>query len=200
MAGGRASGRPFLLTEATASTFRSFRPVMLVALQIALAAVFPLLVVVAALEDLTSFTIPNWISVALTGAFVAMATSSAMPLATFGAHLGVGAAALALGMILFAMGGVGGGDAKLTAAVCLWLGWPATREFLLYMLVAGGVLALMLMITRRDAVRAFLPIRSDWAARLATPGQPAPYAVAIAFGAMAAFPASEAMRAVHLPL
>ena len=168
-------------------------------LQIVLASVFPTLVVVAALKDLTSYTIPNWISLALIAAFLATAAASGMPLATLGGHLGVGALALVAGMVLFAVGGVGGGDVKLTAAACLWLGWPATREFLLDTVLAGGALALALMAARKDAVRAIIPIRAGWMARLATPGQPAPYGVAIAIGAMAAFPASETMHALHLP-
>jgi hypothetical protein len=30
-------------------------------------------------------------------------------------------------MIMFALGWIGGGDAKLTAACCLWFGGPARR-------------------------------------------------------------------------
>ena len=41
------------------------------ALQILLLLVFPALAIVAALKDVTSYTIPNWISLALVAAFLA---------------------------------------------------------------------------------------------------------------------------------
>ena len=167
-------------------------------LQIALASAFPILMVVAAMTDLTTYTIPNWISLALIGAFLALAVAVGMPWAAFGWHLAVGAVALVAGMGMFAAGWVGGGDAKLLAAACLWLGWPATEAFLLDTAVAGGVLALVLLAARKDLVRACVPSRLGWINRLATPGEPAPYGVAIAVGALAAFPASELMRVMHL--
>ncbi len=167
-------------------------------LQIAVASAFPILMVVAAMTDLTTYTIPNWISLALIGAFLALAVAVGMPLSGFGGHLAVGAAALVAGMGMFAAGWVGGGDAKLLAAACLWLGWPTTQGFLLDTAVAGGVLALVLLVARKDFVRACVPHRLGWMNRLATPGEPAPYGVAIAVGALAAFPSSELMRVIHL--
>ena len=125
--------------------------------QIALAGLFPALAISAALKDLTSYTIPNGISLGLMAAFFALAAASGMPLPGIGVHLLVGGAALLIGMAMFALGWVGGGDAKLLAACCLWLGWPATQAFLLDTALAGGAFAVMLLALRTPMVRAHIP-------------------------------------------
>jgi len=79
----------------------------------------------------------------------------------------------------------------------LWFGWPGGREFLLDTAVAGGGLAFLLILARGQLVRPFLPLLGGWAGRLTTPGEPAPYGVAIALGALIAFPTSEWLRFVH---
>ncbi len=162
-----------------------------------LAGALPALAIVAALKDLTSYTIPNWISVALVLAFFALALVTAMPLGVVGAHVLVGAAALFAGMGLFALGWAGGGDAKLLAAACLWLGWPGTEAFLLDTVIAGGLLAVILLAARQDNVRALIPSSVAWISRLITPGEPAPYGVAIALGVLAVLPASELIPLIH---
>ena len=168
-------------------------------LQFALASLLPILAIVAALKDLTSYTIPNWISLALGAAFLALAVAAGMPLLpVVGVHLAAGTAALVAGMALFALGWIGGGDAKLLAAGCLWFGWPGAQAFLLDTALAGGTCAFLLLLARDQLIRVFLPAPSGWVARLVTPGEPAPYGVAIAIGALAAFPSSELIRFVHI--
>jgi prepilin peptidase CpaA len=169
---------------------------MSAALEACLVSLLPILAIMAALKDLTSYTIPNWISLALAGAFVVAAAAIGLPLPTIGVHVATGLIALLAGMFLFAMGWIGGGDAKLLSACCLWFGWPGGREFLLDTALAGGGFALFLMLARGHMVRAVLPL-TGWAGRLTTPGEPAPYGVAIALGALIAFPSSEWLRFVH---
>ena len=161
-----------------------------------LVSLLPILAILAALKDLTSYTIPNWISLALAGAFVLVAVAAGLPLQTVGAHVAAGFLALLAGMVLFALGWIGGGDAKLLSACCLWFGWPGGRDFLLDTALAGGGFALFLIAARNQMVRAFVPF-SGWAGRLTTPGEPAPYGVAIALGALIAFPSSEWLRFIH---
>lgn len=120
-----------------------------------------------------------------------------MPMPLLGLHLLVGAVALAVGVAMFAAGWVGGGDAKLLAACSLWLGWPATQAFLFDTAVAGGVFAMALLTLRAPLVRAHTPVLNGWPARLTMPGEPAPYGVAIAIGALAAFPATDFMSFLH---
>jgi prepilin peptidase CpaA len=170
---------------------------MPIVLQWVMMGAFPALIIAAALKDLISYTIPNAIPLALLIAFVAFAAMDGLPLPAVGLHLLIGLAALLIGMGMFAAGWVGGGDAKLLAACCLWLGWPATAAFLLDTALAGGVFAVLLMTLRMPLVRAHTPVLRGWPARLTMPGEPAPYGVAIAIGALAAFPAADLIRLVH---
>lgn len=163
-------------------------------LQAALALVFPALVITAALRDATSYTIPNWISLALIAAFPPAALSLELPLAQVGLHLGLGGAALILGMIMFALRWIGGGDAKLFAAAALWLGWPAAATYGVMTAVAGGALALTLIVLRSGYLRPYVVTGPAWFSRLAEPGENVPYGVAIAVGALMAFPASPFMK------
>lgn len=154
------------------------------------AAVFPALVIVAAVKDATSFTIPNWISLALIAAFVPAALLAGIGISTAGLCLAVGVGALVVGMGMFAAGWIGGGDAKLFAAASLWLGWQGLLPFLMITALAGGALALMLIAVRGGWARAYLPVGPQWVERLRQPDGDAPYGVAIAVGALFAFPHS----------
>lgn len=158
--------------------------------QSALVFLFPALVIVAGLKDLTSYTIPNWISLALIGAFFPAALLLGLPLGTIGVCAAVGTGALLAGMVMFALGWIGGGDAKLFAAAALWLGWPAALPFLLITCVMGGALAVALLMLRSTQVQPFVPSSPRWFFRLATKGENVPYGVAIAVGALAAFSTS----------
>jgi prepilin peptidase CpaA len=155
---------------------------MIHALQTCLLLIFPVLVIGAALRDATSYTIPNWISLALAGAFPVAALAMGLPLPMIGVSLAVGAVALVAGMGMFALGWIGGGDAKLFAAT-----------YLAVTGIAGGALAVGLLGLRSTHVRPWAPAKPVWLARLLEPGENVPYGVAIAIGALAAFPASALM-------
>jgi prepilin peptidase CpaA len=158
--------------------------------------VFPALVILAAVKDATSYTIPNWISLALVAAFPVAALAHGLSPQAMGVHAAVGAAALVGGMVMFALRWIGGGDAKLFAAAGLWLGWPAASGYVLMTCVAGGALALLLLGLRSERLRPLVPAGPAWFVRLAEPGENVPYGVAIAVGALAAFPMS-ALAAAH---
>jgi prepilin peptidase CpaA len=103
---------------------------------------------------------------------------------------------LAAGIAMFALGWIGGGDAKLFAACALWMGWPGILPFLMWTSIAGGGLAVMLLWSRKLA--AALPaLGPAWFGRLMQPKGDVPYGLAIAVGALAAFPVSVLWR---LPL
>ena len=91
-------------------------------LLVLLLSVLPILVITAGLTDLTTMTIPNWISLALVAGFVPAAFAVGLGPGQVALHFGVGVAALFLGVALFALNLLGGGDAKLIAAASLWLG------------------------------------------------------------------------------
>ena len=155
-----------------------------------LAFAFAALVLTAAVKDALSFTIPNWISLALVALFPLAGLANGAPLALLGPHVGVGAAALVVGMVMFALRWLGGGDAKLFAAVALWLGWPALGTFVVVAALAGGGLALILLTLRSAVLRHLVLMGPSWVTRLAEPSEGVPYGVAIAVGAFAAFPGS----------
>lgn len=162
----------------------------MLALAAILAVSFPALVLFAAVKDATSFTIPNWTSLALVAIFPMAALAAGLPLATLGLHAAVGAGALVAGMGMFALRWMGGGDAKLIAAAVLWLGWPAVPSFLLGVAVTGGVLAIALILLRSPQLRSVVLASPRWVNRLTEPGEGIPYGVAIAAGALLAFPLS----------
>jgi prepilin peptidase CpaA len=101
----------------------------------------------AAVLDARSGRIPNAITVggALAGA-VAHATWSGGEGAAFS---GLGAlAGLLVFFPLFALGGLGGGDVKLMAALGAWVGWRSILGAALYTAVAGGVMAVAVALWR----------------------------------------------------
>jgi len=159
-------------------------------------AIFPVLVIAGALKDVTSFTIPNWLNIALALAFAPAALVAHFTLGQVGLHLGVGLAFLFAGMVMFALGWIGGGDAKLFAAAALWLGWPAAVAFLLYTTLAGGGLAVVLLGARKSQLGVLALQGPGWLNRLLEKDGPAPYGVAIAVGALAAFPHSPFLDAL----
>jgi prepilin peptidase CpaA len=164
--------------------------------QAALAVPFPALVIVAAVKDLTSYTIPNWISLALLAAFAPAALALGLPLPVVGLHLAVGAVALVLGVVMFALSWIGGGDAKLFATAALWLGWPAGASYGVFTAIAGGALAMGLITLRTSWLRPYVIAGPAWMTRLAEPDEAVPYGLAIALGGLLAFPLSPFMKAL----
>src|SRR5579885_3599784 len=116
--------------------------------QILLLAVFPALLAVAAGWDVASFTIPNRVQLAIVAAFVGFALAAGMPAGDFGWHLLSAAIALAVSFALFALGYIGGGDAKLFAAVALWLGFADLGTFAVAASLFGGLLTLTVLTLR----------------------------------------------------
>lgn len=154
----------------------------------------PALLAIAAGWDLASFTIPNFIQLALIAVFVVLVFALGMSPGVFSMHLLAGLAGLALGFALFAFGFIGGGDAKLFACVALALG---LHDFLAYALMAsimGGALTLCLLAGRRLPLPGFLASQG-WILRLHDQREGIPYGVALALGAFVILPHTEIFRA-----
>src|SRR5690606_19862656 len=66
--------------------------------------IFSAAMIFAAVRDLTTMTIPNWLTLGLTIAFFISAVSLGMPLADIARHASAGFALLLIGMGLFARG------------------------------------------------------------------------------------------------
>lgn len=155
-----------------------------------LLSLLPCLVIAAGLHDLTTMKIPNWISgVLILGFFPAAFAVGLEPMAV-AVHVGVAVCALLVGMGLFAMRIIGGGDAKLMSASCLWLGLTGSGMFMLWTGMAGGVFCLMLIYARTQ-IRPYVSSGPGWVHQLLEPKADIPYGVAIAIGALMAFPSSD---------
>ncbi len=155
--------------------------------------VLPALLALAAGWDIVSFTIPNFLQLALIGAFVTFVLAIGMAPAMIGGHLLAGFVGLAVGFTLFALGYVGGGDAKLFACVVLWFGFRNLLDYTLIAAVLGGGLSLSLLALRRMPLPAFLSGQA-WLARLHDAKAGVPYGVALAAGAFVVLPQTEIFK------
>lgn len=147
-----------------------------------LALIFALLLVAGAAEDAARLRISNLTcALILAAALAAMAVGG--PEFRLWQNFVVFGGLLAAGVPLFASGKFGGGDVKLFAVTGLWFDLQGGLLMLASVLLAGGVLALLIL-----ALRTFV----DWgeSARSRVPmlstGAGVPYGVAIAAGALIA--------------
>lgn len=138
------------------------------------------LLVVAAAWDVVTLTIPNFLVVAVLVLYAASAVVN-FDLSDLLFDLLAGAIVFAVGFAFFALGWLGGGDAKLAPGAVLWVGFDGLLPFVVVMTLAGGVLAVTLIIlraaARRIAPQERLPMVLRWTG-------PVPYGVAIGVGAI----------------
>jgi prepilin peptidase CpaA len=129
------------------------------------------ILVVAAVIDVRTFTISNRLNMVVALLAPVFWWSIGMPLwPDIAIHVGVAVAVFVLLSIAFFMGMMGGGDVKLAAALALWFSPAATLRFLVFMSIAGGLLTLIVLVIHK--------VRSS-------PGRPkVPYGVAIAIGGL----------------
>jgi prepilin peptidase CpaA len=153
----------------------------------------PLLLAAAAGWDVASFTIPNFVTLALMAAFAAFALAVGLSPADIGWHVLAGFLGLFIGFTLFALGLIGGGDAKLFAAVLLWLGLNDLLAYALLASLFGGLLTVGLMFLRRYPLPQLL-YRQDWIVKLHDARSGVPYGVALAAGAFFLLPSTEIFR------
>jgi prepilin peptidase CpaA len=100
----------------------------------------------AAYTDLKRGRIPNGLVFALL--ICGLAVQATHGWTQFAIALAIFAGVLLAGVPLFSMRIMGGGDVKFMAAAAAALGWPDALVFLLYTLLAGGVLAVGYSIAR----------------------------------------------------
>ncbi|HYI42118.1 MAG TPA: prepilin peptidase [Sphingomicrobium sp.] len=136
-----------------------------------LLALLAVILVVAAVIDVRTFTISNRLNLGVALLAPLYWWSIALPLWPDAAvQVAMALAVFVVLAIAFFAGLMGGGDVKLAAALALWFSPFSTLRFLLFMSIAGGVLTLGLLIAHRLR-------RKE--------GRPEiPYGVAIAIGAL----------------
>jgi len=130
-----------------------------------------LLLVVAAVIDVRTFTISNRLNLGVALMAPLYWWSAHLPLwPDIGIQVAIAAGVFALLAVAFYAGMMGGGDVKLAAALALWFSPQSTLRFLVFMSIAGGVLTLVVVGLHRLKKK---------------PGKPeVPYGVAIAVGGL----------------
>lgn len=146
--------------------------------------VFVGLLLVAAVTDARSYRIPNWVCVAVVALFAVAAPIGLAP-DRIALHVAVGVAVFGVGYLLYALTGMGAGDAKLGAAIAIWVGPASLQSWLTYFALAMLVLAFVLVGVRR----AVLPlVGQEPAMRILRRGAPVPLGLALAASAILASP------------
>src|SRR5690606_8231692 len=150
--------------------------------------IFPFCMVHAALSDAVTMTIANRLSLLLAGAFLVLAPLTGMEWVTYGWHIAAGAAVLVVTFSIFALGGMGGGDAKLLPATALWMGFGLPLlQYLVYGAILGGLLTLAILVFRGSPVSWFAG-QNMFLRHFADSKAGVPYGVALGVAGLIAFP------------
>jgi len=142
--------------------------------------VLAIILVVAAVIDVRTFTISNRLNAIVALLAPVYLWSIALPLWPDAAiQIGVAVAVFAALAVTFYLGMMGGGDVKLAAALALWFSPASTIKFLVIMSLAGGLLTVVVLVLHR--IKPGQIKNSDGE----TNSKPeVPYGVAIAIGAL----------------
>ena len=155
--------------------------------EFAVLTVLPGAVAFAAAMDLFTMKIPNRISVVLVLAFFPLAALAGLGAWEVLNHVGAGLLLLVIGVLLFIPGWFGGGDAKLMAAIALWIGFDTLPLYIFYVAIAGGVMAVAFRMARSVPLPSVF-LGEAWAIRLHRTGGGIPYGLALAAGALLVYP------------
>lgn len=148
---------------------------------------FVALLGVVLVRDVTSYTIPNTVVLAIAALFLPACMLHFREVDIL-SHLLAGLAVLVPGWIMFHFRMFGGGDVKAWAALALWYGLEHLTPMVLAIAIVGGALGITLL-----AIRMLLPPRRAACvpgrtrirdARMLQRGAPVPYGIAIAVGVL----------------
>lgn len=149
----------------------------------------------AAVNDVRTMTIPNWLSIAYTVLFLPAALYVGLDWQGIGMHYLAGLIGLLVCFALFSVRIFGGGDAKLLPAVLIWIGPGAWMPYVYGVALAGGLLALLILMSRRLLPQTAIP---GFLHRSVVVGPGIPYAIAIGLGAVWSLPASQFLQTLFL--
>lgn len=150
--------------------------------------VFPFCMAYAAISDMLSMTIANRVSLLLVATFLILAPLTGMTWSDYGWHLAAGVVVLSVTFTLFAIGGMGGGDAKLLAATALWMGFgQELMQYLVYSAAFGGLLTMLILVYRRSPLSVYTG-HNIFLRNLADRDVGIPYGIALGLGGIATYP------------
>ena len=148
---------------------------------------FPLALVYAGAMDLFTMKIRNPLVLAIGGAWLVLAPLAGFTLPELGLNVAVAALVFVITFTFFALGWIGGGDAKLAAVTALWFD---PQQALLYFTCAsflGGMLTLGILQFRTMLVPSPL-LGVPWIMHLHEKTTGVPYGAAMAPAALIVFP------------
>ena len=152
---------------------------------------------IAAVIDVRSHRIPNGLTATMALAAIGFHAGGTVALLTVLAAM---AGPFLLGTLAFSVGWFGGGDVKLVSAACGLVSYPGCVSLLLFILIAGAVLALVQAARRR---RLGTLVRTAYFITRTGSAPPTrtllPYGVAIA-GGSAVYALSAWIPALRLPV
>lgn len=144
---------------------------------------FPFAMALAASSDLLTMRISNKLVLLLVAVFCIVALAVDLPLQQFAMHVLCAMLVLVAGFTFFALGWMGGGDAKLAAATTLWLGFGLALPYLVYTALLGGALTILILALRRLPLMPVIA-RFRWIERLHDRKTGIPYGVAMALAGL----------------
>ncbi len=155
--------------------------------------VFPFCMAYAAVSDTLSMTIANRVSLILIATFVFVAPLTGMGWVDLGWHFAAFAIVLGVTICLFALGGMGGGDAKLMSATALFIG--LNMQLLEYLVVSaflGGVLTVALLSYRKSGI-SVITGQNMFLRHFADSEAGIPYGIALGAGGLLVYPQTPLM-------
>lgn len=155
--------------------------------------VFPFCMVFAAVSDTLSMTIANRVALLLLVVFAVVAPLTGMGWVDYGWHFAAGALVLAVTFGMFALGGMGGGDAKLLSATAVWMGFSFHLiEYLVISAFLGGLLTLAILAYRGSNLAMYTG-RNMFLKNFANPKGGVPYGIALGIGGLVTYPSTPLM-------
>lgn len=156
----------------------------------AILVIFPFCMAYAAVSDLLSMTIANRVSATLIVSFLILAPLTGMHWQDIAMHLAAGIVILGITFVLFSLGTMGGGDAKLLAATGLWFGFGIPLvEYLVIAAMIGGLLTIAILMFRGSALAVYGG-QVGFLRKIGSQEEGIPYGIALGIAGLFAFPAS----------
>ena len=146
-----------------------------------------MLMILPMATDMLTMKIPNWISLVLIVGNLAISLAIGLSAHDIALNFSCGAAVFVLTAILFSLGWIGGGDAKLATATAVWIGWSSILDYGVAAAVIGGLLGLAILAARTIPLPAIFAAR-PWIARLHDSRSGIPYGIALAAAGLMQFP------------
>lgn len=137
------------------------------------------------ISDVRALRIPNTHVIFILAAFVPAFVLAPENFGLWWHPFAAAAVFLVITYVMFVYRMLGAGDAKMGAALALWVGLPGLLPYVMYMAIAGGVLGIASIIIRKR--KPFKnPREGSWVATVQAGGNAVPYGIAITVGAWGA--------------